>query len=98
MLAPPSISKTALTWPWQAEASDVDKKKGRKLDPNEDLRNKGFKARATLLHGKCMEVLWQVMKDLMDYKFAEREKKSPDWACRLWMPCEVHPLVDPIDA
>ena len=26
------------------EASDVDKKKGRKLDPNEDLRNKGFKA------------------------------------------------------
>ena len=27
------------------EASDVDKKKGRKLDPNEDLRNKGFKAR-----------------------------------------------------
>lgn len=28
-------------WP---KASDVDKKKGRKLDPNEDLRNKGFKA------------------------------------------------------
>lgn len=38
------------------------------------------------------------MKDLMDYKFAEREKKSPDRAYRLWMPCEVHPLVDPIDA
>eukprot|EP00913_Durusdinium_trenchii_P032202 g30154.t1 len=44
---------------WICSASDVDKKKGRKLDPNEDLRNKGFK----------------VMKDLLDYKFAEREKK-----------------------
>ena len=30
---------------WICSASDVDKKKGRKLDPNEDLRNKGFKAR-----------------------------------------------------
>ena len=29
---------------WICSASDVDKKKGRKLDPNEDLRNKGFKA------------------------------------------------------
>ena len=29
------------------KASDVDKKKGRKLDPNEDLRNKGFKAGVT---------------------------------------------------
>eukprot|EP00434_Breviolum_minutum_P023920 symbB.v1.2.021108.t1/scaffold1717.1/size104954/11 len=52
---------------WICSASDVDKKKGRKLDPNEDLRNKGFK----------------IMKDLMDYKFAEREKKYIHWWIQL---------------
>lgn len=52
---------------WICSASDVDKKKGRKLDPNEDLRNKGFK----------------VMKDLLDYKFAEREKKYIHWWIQL---------------
>ena len=76
------------------EASDVDKKKGRKLDPNEDLRNKGFKAGRDR---KCMKA-WQVMKDLLDYKFAEREKKSPNEPNMACLPCEVHPLVDPIDA
>ncbi|CAJ1436924.1 unnamed protein product [Effrenium voratum] len=52
---------------WICSASDVDKKKGRKLDPNEDLRNKGFK----------------IMKDLLDYKFAEREKKYIHWWIQL---------------
>ncbi|CAE7920094.1 PPR4 [Symbiodinium sp. KB8] len=52
---------------WICSASDVDKKKGRKLDPNEDLRNKGFK----------------VMKDLLDFKFAEREKKYIHWWIQL---------------
>eukprot|EP00931_Biecheleriopsis_adriatica_P084265 TRINITY_DN5802_c0_g2_i1.p1 TRINITY_DN5802_c0_g2~~TRINITY_DN5802_c0_g2_i1.p1 ORF type:complete len:1659 (-),score=464.27 TRINITY_DN5802_c0_g2_i1:42-4958(-) len=52
---------------WICSASDVDKKKGRKLDPNEDLRVKGFK----------------VMKDLMDYKFQEREKKYVHWWIQL---------------
>lgn len=52
---------------WICSASDVDKKKGRKLDPNEDLRNKGFK----------------VMKDLLEYKFQEREKKYIHWWIQL---------------
>lgn len=39
-----SIDPPIPNYPADFQASDVDKKKGRKLDPNEDLRNKGFKA------------------------------------------------------
>ena len=39
---------------WICSASDVDKKKGRRLDPNEDLRNKGFKAPGKVEFGKVI--------------------------------------------
>lgn len=52
---------------WICSASDVDKKKGRALDPNERCENKGFK----------------VLDDLVHYKFADREKKYIHWWIQL---------------
>jgi len=52
---------------WICSASDVDKKKGRALDPNEKVANKGF----------------SVMEDLLEYQFAEREKKYIHWWIQL---------------
>eukprot|EP00746_Dinoflagellata_sp_MGD_P003602 gnl/MRDRNA2_/MRDRNA2_106985_c0_seq1.p1 gnl/MRDRNA2_/MRDRNA2_106985_c0~~gnl/MRDRNA2_/MRDRNA2_106985_c0_seq1.p1 ORF type:complete len:1150 (-),score=186.57 gnl/MRDRNA2_/MRDRNA2_106985_c0_seq1:7-3456(-) len=52
---------------WICSASDVDKKKGRPLDPNEKCYNKGFKD----------------LTDLQNYKFADREKKYIHWWSQL---------------
>jgi len=52
---------------WICSASDVDKKKGRPLDPNEKVANKGF----------------SVMEDLLEYQFQEREKKYIHWWIQL---------------
>lgn len=52
---------------WICSASDVDKKKGRKLDPNEKCGAKNF---------------W-TLEDLLQYKFADREKKYIHWWIQL---------------
>jgi len=52
---------------WICSASDVDKKKGRPLDPNEKVQVKGFK----------------VLEDLTSYKFSDREKKYIHWWIQL---------------
>lgn len=52
---------------WICSASDVDKKKGRPLDPNEKCQVKGFK----------------VLDDLLQYKFGDREKKYIHWWIQL---------------
>jgi len=52
---------------WICSASDVDKKKGRPLDPNEKCGNKGFKA----------------LQDLLQYQFSDREKKYIHWWIQL---------------
>merc|ERR1719424_1543475 len=52
---------------WVCSASDVDKKKGRPLDPMEKVENKGYK----------------VMDDLLKYKFVDREKKYIHWWIQL---------------
>eukprot|EP00928_Gymnodinium_smaydae_P055797 TRINITY_DN39272_c0_g1_i1.p1 TRINITY_DN39272_c0_g1~~TRINITY_DN39272_c0_g1_i1.p1 ORF type:complete len:1273 (+),score=234.32 TRINITY_DN39272_c0_g1_i1:51-3869(+) len=52
---------------WICSASDVDKKKGRALDPNEKVANKGF----------------AVLDDLLQYKFGDREKKYIHWWIQL---------------
>jgi len=52
---------------WICSASDVDKKKGRPLDPNAKVEVKGFK----------------VLDDLLQYKFGDREKKYIHWWIQL---------------
>mmetsp|Transcript_67287 Transcript_67287/g.161301 ORF Transcript_67287/g.161301 Transcript_67287/m.161301 type:complete len:722 (-) Transcript_67287:157-2322(-) len=52
---------------WICSASDVDLRKGRKLDPNEKVRVKGF----------------ETLADLENYKFGEREKKYIHWWIQL---------------
>jgi 23S rRNA-/tRNA-specific pseudouridylate synthase len=52
---------------WVCSASDVDKKKGRALDPNEKVAAKGFKA----------------LPDLLNYQFVDREKKYIHWWIQL---------------
>mmetsp|Transcript_88819 Transcript_88819/g.176574 ORF Transcript_88819/g.176574 Transcript_88819/m.176574 type:complete len:1317 (+) Transcript_88819:113-4063(+) len=52
---------------WICSASDVDKKRGRPLDPHEKVQSKGFKA----------------LDDLLQYQFGDREKKYIHWWIQL---------------
>eukprot|EP00927_Polykrikos_kofoidii_P071053 TRINITY_DN6738_c0_g1_i1.p1 TRINITY_DN6738_c0_g1~~TRINITY_DN6738_c0_g1_i1.p1 ORF type:complete len:730 (+),score=151.44 TRINITY_DN6738_c0_g1_i1:121-2190(+) len=52
---------------WICSASDVDKKRGRPLDPNEKVGAKGFK----------------ILQDLQSYSFGDREKKYIHWWIQL---------------
>lgn len=53
---------------WICSAADVDKKRGRQLDPYEKASSKGFK----------------VLNDLLQYQFSEREKKYIHWWIQLF--------------
>lgn len=63
---------------WVCSASDIDKKAGRKLDPDLKPANKGFYS----------------LQDLMDYEFAEREKRYVHWWTQLCLYDEdTYPIV-----